>query len=120
MRPYLDGLIGFNYLFTKTTIKNASNNEEVASSTNFDDTTMNYGGGGGLMFVVYKGKPAETPRRAGCEGRDDRPRGPLHGRRRGALPQEGVDLREEGRVRYRVSESRTDLLTFRIGVAVEF
>jgi hypothetical protein len=32
----------------------------------------------------------------------------------------GSIRREEGRVRYRVSESKTDLVTIRIGAAVEF
>jgi hypothetical protein len=120
VRPYLDGLIGFNYLFTKTTIKNASNDEEVASSTNFDDTTINYGGGGGLMFVVYKGKPPANPDDASLKDVmiDLGVRYVAGGQAR--YLKKGSISRQEGQVRYRVSESKTDLLAIRVGVAVEF
>ncbi len=120
VRPYADGLIGFNYLFTKTAIKNASNDEEVASSTNFDDTTINYGGGGGLMFVVYTGKKAETPGKSDVKNVmiDVGVRYMAGGEAR--YLKKGSIRREEGRVRYRVSESKTDLVTIRIGAAVEF
>jgi hypothetical protein len=52
-RPYAEGVIGFHYLFTQTTIE--SRDEDIASDTNFDDGVLSYGGGGGIMFMVYEG-----------------------------------------------------------------
>ena len=53
IRPYLEGALGGNYLFTKTSIKNHGNGgEEVASSTNLDDVAFSYGGGAGLLIVL--------------------------------------------------------------------
>ena len=61
--PYLDGLFGFNYLSTRTTIENQANDEEVASSTNFDDITFSYGAGGGLMIRVYQPPQNESTKK---------------------------------------------------------
>jgi len=48
LRPYLEGAVGGNYLFTKTSIENeGGDGEEIASSTNLDDFAFSYGGGGG-------------------------------------------------------------------------
>ena len=54
-RPYIQGMVGFNYLFTDTKIENENNaGQEVASSTNLSDGAFSYGGGAGLMFLVYR------------------------------------------------------------------
>jgi hypothetical protein len=55
IRPYIDGLIGFNYLWTETKLQNQDNDEdnEIASSTNFDDSAWSYGAGAGIFFQVY-------------------------------------------------------------------
>lgn len=52
VRPYLDGLLGFNYLFTQTKIQDSQDFDEIASDTNFDDTAFSYGIGGGLKIKV--------------------------------------------------------------------
>jgi len=56
IRPYIEGLYGFNYLSTSTTIENqrqSDDDNEIASSTNFEDFTSSYGGGAGLMFTIW-------------------------------------------------------------------
>jgi opacity protein-like surface antigen len=116
-RPYADALAGVNYLYTTTTIKNASNDEEVASSTNFDDNALAYGVGGGAMIRVYEGQEAG-------------PSGPMQvfidlGFRymlggEAEYLKEGSIRRESGVVAFDVTESKTDIAVVRVGVSVNF
>ncbi|MBN2029425.1 hypothetical protein JW824_04205 [bacterium] len=117
--PYLDGLFGFNYLSTRTTIENQANNEEVASSTNFDDITFSYGVGGGLMIRVFQ--PTQ----------DDLKKNELQavyvdlGIRyiksgEAEYLKKGSILIENGKVTYDISKSATDLVTGHIGVVFTF
>lgn len=116
VRPYLDGLIGFNYLFTQTKIESQGTGDEVASSTNFDDFAFSYGGGGGLMITLYQDNKAEDGLAA--VNLDLRLRY-LFGSeaeylKEGSIIINGVD------VYYDVSKSVTDIITFQIGVTLEF
>jgi hypothetical protein len=111
-RPYADGVIGFHYLFTQTSIK--SREEDIASDTNFDDGVLSYGGGGGIMFLVYDGgsaKPVSVYVDLGARY--------LKGGKAQYL-KEGSIRREGGRVLYDVEESRTDLLAIYIGASAKF
>jgi hypothetical protein len=111
-RPYAEGVIGFHYLFTQTSIK--SQEENVASDTNFDDGVLSYGGGGGIMFQVYDGgttKPVSVYIDVGARY--------LKGGKARYL-KEGSIRREDGRVLYDIEESKTDLLTIQIGATVQF
>ena len=111
-RPYVDGVIGFHYLFTRTSIK--SEEQDVASDTNFDDGVFSYGGGGGVMFEVYAGgaaKPLNVYVDVGARY--------LKGGKAQYL-QEGSIRREDGRVLYDIDESETDLLAIYIGATVSF
>jgi hypothetical protein len=121
-RPYVDGLLGLNYLFTDTSIKSenwSDDDNDVASSTNFDDTTLSYGGGGGIMVQVYQSPVAENAGRPVTVFLDFGVRY-LKGGEAEYL-QKGAIIREEnGRVVYDVSQSTTDLLTFQVGAVVSF
>ena len=111
-RPYVDGVIGFHYLYTQTSIK--SMDEDVASDTNLDDGVLSYGGGGGIMFQVYDGgaaKPVSVYVDIGARY--------LKGGKARYL-KEGSIRRESGRVLYDVEESKTDLLAIYIGASVKF
>ena len=111
-RPYAEGVIGFHYLFTQTTIE--SREEDIASDTNFDDGVFSYGGGGGIMFGVYEGgtaRPVSVYVDVGARY--------LKGGKARYL-QEGSIRREEGRVLYEIDESETDLLAIHIGATVQF
>lgn len=111
-RPYAEGVIGFHYLFTQTTIK--SREEDIASDTNFDDGVFSYGGGGGIMLQVYDGGSSKSVRvyiDAGARY--------LKGGKARYL-KEGSIRREDGRVLYDVEESETDLLAIHIGATVQF
>lgn len=118
LRPYLDGLIGFNYLWTETGIYDqGSVFDDIARSVNFSDLALSYGAGGGLMIPVFEKK----------ENKSQRPFGIfidvgiryLKGGNAEYL-KEGSIRRENGEVEYDVSESITDFITARIGVSFTF
>ena len=115
-RPYADALVGFKHLFTQTEITNESFGEPIASSTNFDDTAFSYGFGGGMQFRVYNG--------------DNNPEGSasvyidlgakyLIGSEAEYL-KEGSIRRENGKVSYDISKSKTTVLMPYLGVSLSF
>lgn len=113
--PYVDGLAGFNYLFTDTSLEDLRDYETIASSTNISDTAFSYGFGGGLMVKVstfkYKGK------RNGLFV--DLKVHYIYGGEAEYL-KKGSIKREGGNVYYSSHYSRTDLLLYQLGVAWRF
>jgi len=120
-RPYLEGLFGFNYLFTETRIENPSEpGEEVASTTNFRDFTWSYGGGGGLMFKVAEHVPEEGAwKKRKLHFFVDMKVRYLFGGEAEYL-KEGSIRRQGTKVTFDVSRSRTDLFSIHLGVFTEF
>jgi len=116
LRPYVEGLLGFNYLFTESAIRDEDDNEEVASSKNFDDTALAWGGGGGLMIEVYRGD--DRPGRVRSVAIDLQGRYLVGGEAR--YLKEGSIRREESRLTFDSHRSDTDLVTWRVGAALEF
>jgi hypothetical protein len=118
IRPYLDGLVGFNYLWTETGVFDRDGfRREIASDVNFSDWTWSFGIGGGLMVPLYEKKRAKKS-------------GPfaifldlgaryLKGGRAEYL-KEGSIIQENERVIYDVSESLTDLIAIRAGLSFAF
>ncbi|NBB76076.1 MAG: outer membrane beta-barrel protein [Bacteroidetes bacterium] len=124
VRPYADALVGFNYFFTETVIRERGNfaEEPIVSDTNFDDTTLNYGLGAGLQIRVYRDKNP-TAR----EPDEVRPSSVfINLRSRYLFGQNAQYLQEgsieniNGEVSYDISESETDLLHIKVGVVVSF
>ncbi len=115
VRPYLQGMVGFNYLFTETKIENENNvGQEVASSTNLSDGAFSYGGGAGLMVLVYRpddGSISDIYLDLGARY--------LFGGEAEYL-KEGSVRNVNGRVVYDSFTSATDLLELQIGVTVRF
>jgi len=115
IRPYADGLVGFNYLWTKTTIDNASNGEEVASSTNQDDGVFSYGAGGGVMVRVYKSggnqKQFEIMLDLGARY--------MWGGEAEYLKEGSIEV-QGGQVTYDITKSKTDILMIQVGVTGNF
>ncbi len=119
LRPYLDGMIGFNYLFTSTEIKNQhsfAEEDNIASTTNQDDFTSSYGGGGGLMIKVYEGFNKNNSL---YEIFVDIGIKYLVGGEAEYL-KEGSITRKNNKVYYDLNKSTTDLLNFHIGAAINF
>jgi len=117
IRPYAEGLIGFNYLFTRTSINDVGGSgEDVASSTNLDDGVFSYGGGGGVMVQLYRGAPLAEKEWAVLL--DLRLRYIVSGEAK--YLKEGSIGRVDGEVVYDVIKSKTDLFMTQIGVTFEF
>lgn len=118
IRPYIDGLVGVNYLTTATEIQNRGRGgEEIASSTNFDDAAFSYGGGGGIMFRVHQSDDQEG---GGIKEVLIDLRGRYLVGGEAEYLKEGSIRRENGRVTYDVQKSKTDLITVQLGVALRF
>ncbi|MDH5741964.1 MAG: hypothetical protein OEZ52_00305 [Candidatus Aminicenantes bacterium] len=118
VRPYLDGLVGFNYLWTETGVYDRDGfDQKVASDVNFSDWTWSCGIGGGLMLSMYRKKRSGKARPfvvfldiGACY---------LKGGKAEYL-KEGSVIRENQRVIYDVSESSTDLFIIRAGLSFVF
>lgn len=116
LRPYLDGLIGFNYLWTETGIYDQSSlgHSEIASSVHLDDFVISYGAGGGVMIRVYEHE-AKMPFSIYIElGARYLKGGKAEYMKEGSISQENGD------VIYEISQSTTDLITAHIGVSFAF
>lgn len=110
IRPYVQGLFGGEYLYTKTSVKNESNDEEFAGSTNFDDWAWSYGVGGG--FLVFLGGDPVTEMGAiylDIKGRY------LFGSEAEYLKEGAVEVIGQN-VTYHTSKSKTDMLTIHVGI----
>lgn len=124
IRPFLDGLIGLNYFYTETVLRQRGSfgsDSDVLRDTNFKDTAFRYGFGGGLQIKVYHddGSKKEDEQTVpytiyiNLMGRY------MYGKEAEYL-KEGSIIRENGTVTYDVIKSTTDILYFKLGVAVVF
>lgn len=113
IRPYADGLFGFNYLFMETKIRDAEDNEEVVSSTDHDDAALSYGAGGGLLMRVWSGGSDESPVTMFI---DAGARYLLGGKAEYVTRKDIV----EGTVTYDIVKTETDMLMIQVGIAANF
>jgi hypothetical protein len=112
VRPYLDGLAGFKYLFTDTQVTDEFDSETIASTKNFSDLTLSYGFGGGVQVRL-----ADIGR--GKQVLFDGKLRYLRGSRAEYL-KKGSIRRENGTVFFDVLSSRTDVLALQVGVTFRF
>jgi hypothetical protein len=124
LRPYIEGVLGLNYLFTQTQINGTGDWDDddhtIASTTNFDDTAISYGMGGGLMWQVYERSGAS------CQGNgkplsvllDLRGRYMIGGEAQ--YLKKGSIRREGGQVFYDAKQSATDMVTIHLGATICF
>ncbi|MEJ2634063.1 MAG: hypothetical protein P8184_02075 [Calditrichia bacterium] len=120
IRPYIDGLIGFNYLSTQTSFRDKYSLREFFNRTNFNDMVFSYGGGAGIMIKIY-GVPGSRGLNA-----SDKTKLLLDLKVR-YLWGESADYLKKGTIGsigdfmvFDVYQSSTDLLTGQIGLAFEF
>lgn len=125
IRPYIEGLVGFNYFFTETKIRDRGStdpDDTIASDTNFKDTTLSYGFGGGLQFRVYSddgtgnnnddnGNTMPYSVYLTLSGRY------MVGNEAEYLRQGSIEI-VNGQAIYDVQQSTTDLMHFKIGISV--
>lgn len=122
-RPYAEGLAGFNYFYTQTSIENRGNqsDEPIATDTNFEDWAFAWGGGGGLMIRVFDRRnsvnySSENPVAAGYINLGVRY---LNGSEAEYLREGSIQV-SNGNVTYDTLKSRTDMLVFQLGFVVRF
>lgn len=113
-RPYVDGLIGFNYLYTDSTIRDRRTQEEVVSDTNFDDFAFAYGVGAGLRVLMWDGGELQPARVYFNINARYMRGGNAEYVRPGSINTTG------GTLTFDVLESTTDILNFNIGFTFNF
>ena len=91
----------------------------MESSTNLEDVVFSYGAGGGLMIRVKKKSENGSEGSKQTEILVDFRVRYLFGGEADYL-KEGSIRRDSGNVEFDITRSRTDLLTFNIGVAFTF
>ncbi len=118
-RPYLDGLLGLNYFFTETSVRDEDGlDEPIASSTNQDDAAFSYGAGGGVMLRVYQSQKPAGGVKLSEVLIDFRIRYLFGGE--ATYLKEGSITVNDGQVAIDALRSRTDLLTYQLGVSFNF
>jgi hypothetical protein len=116
--PYIEGLIGFNYLFTYTSISDDDTwSEDIASTTNFDDWALIYGAGAGAVIRALSVRSREGHSKFSMYL--DIGLRYLKGGTAEYL-KEGSILRDRGYITYFPSTSTTDLLKTHFGIAFRF
>jgi opacity protein-like surface antigen len=114
LRPYLDGLIGGKRFYTTTELD--VGDEASATETDFDDFTMSYGLGGGVMYEIWRGEAGEHGETALFIDVGARY---LIGGRADYVKIDSVDIAGD-RIIFDTTSSRTDMVTFNIGVSALF
>jgi hypothetical protein len=117
-RPYVEGLVGFQYLWTETGVYDRGCcDEKIASSVNQNDWTWSSGAGCGLSMKVYDhGKNRERDTFAIFVDFGVRY---LKGGKAEYLS-EGSIRQEDGQLIYEIKMSHTDLITARLGLTFAF
>ena len=124
IRPYIDGLIGFDHLYTVTTVAKESGScsalplldalfdsgsctDLIASTTNLDDTTFAYGFGGGVQFAVNRQLSLDAGVRSVRGGKAD-------------YLKQGSIRRTDGVASFAKLSSRTDVIAVKVGLTIRF
>lgn len=118
VRPYADGLVGFKYLYTRTSVRSNWSLEPIAVATNLDDWALSYGLGGGVQVLLYQERP---------QRRKDRPVHILLDAKLRYMRGSPADYltpgsirQEDGKLVYYISRSRTDMLSTQMGITFRF
>ncbi len=121
LRPHVDGLFGFKYLFTSTRIEDRGSptRDPVASSVNFDDFALSYGVGAGLDIRVFQYERENEARQAMRNIYLTMGARYLWGQEAEYLRRGSIE-RVDGDLRFDVRRSRTDLLNFSLGITLQF
>ena len=113
LKPYIEGLFGGAYIFTKTSVESEWSDEPVFESTNFDDWTWNYGAGAGFLIQIGEGIGDFGVMYLDLKARY------MFGTEAEYLREGDIDINQvTGDMTYHVSKSKTDLLKLYIGIVV--
>jgi len=119
VRPYIDGLFGFGHFSTNTSVEDQEydDDHEIASTNHASDTALNYGFGGGTMIRVWDAKQY-TEDHIGEVSVDLGVRY-LKGGEAEYLKENSIQI-NDGNLSYQKLRSKTDILTYHIGVTFNF
>lgn len=117
-QPFIEGLVGFNYFFTETTVSSrggANANEPIASDTNYDDSSLSYGVGAGVQFLVsrFESDGVRGKFYMSLSGRY------LRGGEASYLKKGSIEITENSQVIYNPMQSRTDMFLISLGFIVK-
>jgi hypothetical protein len=112
VRPYADGLIGFKYLFTQTTVTADNDDDPLATTTNFSDFAFSYGIGSGVQIRLAS---LGGSREIALDGKARY----LWGSNAQYL-REGSLSRDDNQVIFEVLSSRTNAFAAQVGVTFRF
>ena len=120
LRPYVEGFLGWNYLYTLTTVKGEFTGDEISNDVNLDDGAFTYGGGGGIQIMLTGPPDPEEGEEAAGSGLalDIGARYGFGGKAK--YLKEGSIMRVGDSFTYTVLESTTDLIMIHVGVAYHF
>jgi hypothetical protein len=116
VRPYFEGLYGFKYLFTRTSITDRWYDEPIASSTNYDDLAGSWGLGAGVDLRLWNG----SKRRGVYDISLNLSARYLWGSKAGYMKKGSIIRDSEGGITYLIHHSRTDMLIPQFGIPVRF
>lgn len=109
VRPYVYGTVGFSYFATVSSVSGTASFGNFASSTNFDDFTFATTGGGGLLLRLSNGhRPISL----------DLSVQSTHNGEAEYLTRGGIVEDRNGLVTLLPIRSQTNLVAFRIGIAI--
>ncbi len=113
VRPYIEGLFGGAYIFTTSEVKSESTQITFAESTNWDDFTWSYGAGAGLLLLISKDMAEVKNLYLDIKARY------VYGSEAQYLTEDDITI-NNNRIIYSPRRSKTDLLSFHIGVVAYF
>lgn len=122
LRFYVEGVVGFHYLFTSTTIEDLPrfSGEDIASSTNLDDFAFTKGVGGGVLIEVWNGGEERTPQNRTLRSVSLELRMRYHDGSEADYLKRGDIVRRSGSAELNITKSTTDLITAHFGLAIDF
>ena len=122
LRFYVEGVVGFHYLFTSTTIEDLPrfSGEEIASSTNLDDFAFTKGVGGGVLIEVWRAGENRTPQNRSIRSVSLDFRLRYHNGSEADYLKRGDIVRRSGTAELNITKSTTNLITAHFGLAVDF
>jgi len=119
VRPYLEGLAGFSYFYTDTTVRgNDFPWNEITSQTDSDCLTFCGGAGAGVDFLFKGGGLSSQGTRRNAYRIDLKVRY-LFGGRAKYLPSDAIVL-ENGGYTYSYRESATSMVCVQVGLVIDW
>ncbi|HEX6560156.1 MAG TPA: hypothetical protein VF021_11855 [Longimicrobiales bacterium] len=109
IRPYVAPSAGFAYIATVSSVSGVNNGQNIAQQTNYDDFLFSYGATGGIYLLLSRGRVPvllDLSTRYYQNGKAS------------YLIEGSIQDNPDGSISFTPINSRTNLLTFQVGVSV--